>query len=66
MVKTRRAHGRSASARRSYRRRVKSSHCRRKGAATCRRTSGCKYTSGRKRRFCRKSKNVRRHRRRSN
>ena len=65
MVKTRRAHGRSASARRSYRRRVKSSHCRRKGPAACRGTSGCKYTSGRKRSFCRKSKNTKRRRSRS-
>lgn len=43
---------------RSYARSVKKSHCRGKGRATCRRTSGCKYTQGKKRTFCRKSKNT--------
>ena len=63
MVKTR-AHSRKmSSARRSYRRRVKASHCRGKGPAVCRGTSGCKYASGRKRSFCRKSKVTRRRRR---
>ena len=62
MVKTRGAHRRSASARRSYRRRVKGSHCRGKGPAACRGASGCKPASGRKRSFCRKSKNTKRHR----
>lgn len=41
-----------------YRSRVKSSHCRKKGRATCRRTSGCKFASGTKRKFCRKNKNT--------
>ena len=63
MVKTRAMHKRSASAKRSYRRRVKASACRRKGPAVCRSLSGCKYVSGSKRSFCRKSKNTRRVRR---
>ena len=63
MVKTR-AHSRKrSSARRSYRRRVKASACRGKGPAVCRGTSGCKYASGKKRSFCRKSKVTRRRRR---
>ena len=62
MPKTRAAHKRSASARRSYRRRVKSSHCRGKGPAACRGASGCRVASGRKRSFCRKSRNTKRHR----
>ncbi len=41
---------------RAYRRRVKNSTCRRKGPAACRGTKGCKYASGKKRRFCRKAK----------
>ena len=49
------------SRRRSYARRVKASHCRGKGPATCRRTSGCKTASGKSRKFCRKSRNMRRH-----
>ena len=62
MAKTRLASRRSASARRSYRRRVKSSHCRGKGPAVCRSKSGCKYTRGKKRSFCRKSRNTKRRR----
>ena len=42
---------------RSYRRRVRSSKCRGKGPAVCRGTGGCKYASGRRRSFCRKSRN---------
>jgi len=44
----------------SYRRGVKSSHCRGLGRATCRRTAGCRQANGSKRRFCRKSANRRR------
>ena len=41
-----------------YRRRVKNSTCRKiKRSAVCKRTVGCKYASGTKRRYCRKSKN---------
>ena len=41
-----------------YRRRVKRSTCRKiKRSAACKRTVGCKYASGTKRRYCRKSKN---------
>ena len=53
MVKTRSSTKRR---KRVYRRRVKNSTCRRKGPAACRGTKGCKYASGKKRRFCRKSK----------
>ena len=43
-----------------YRSRVKSSKCRTiKRSAVCKRTSECKYAYGKKRRFCRKSKNTR-------
>ena len=62
MPKTRAAHRRSASARRSYRRRVKGSHCRGKGPAACRGAKGCKRASGTKRSYCRKSTNTKRHR----
>lgn len=41
-----------------YRRRVKNSTCRKvKRSTVCKRTSGCKYASGTKRRYCRKSTN---------
>lgn len=43
---------------RIYRNRVKASRCRTvKRSAVCKRTAGCRYASGTKRRFCRKSKN---------
>jgi len=41
----------------SYRRHRRSSHCHKKGRATCRNTSGCNYTTG-KRQYCRKSRNT--------
>ena len=50
------------SARRSYARRRKLSHCRGLMTAKCRHQSGCKVASGKKRSFCRKSKSVRRRR----
>lgn len=43
--------------RRVYRKRVKFSQCRKKGPAACRGKKSCKYASGRKRSFCRRSKN---------
>ena len=49
----------SLSRRRSYRRRVKASPCRKKGPAVCRSMKNCKFVS-KKRRYCRKSKNTRR------
>jgi hypothetical protein len=50
------------SAKRSYRKRVHSSPCRGKGRTTCRATKRCKYVSkGKKRSFCRKVKNTKRH-----
>ena len=53
--------GARKSAIRSYRRRGKTSKCRKKGPAVCRATKGCKYASrGKKRSFCRKRKNSRR------
>ena len=62
MVQTRRMKRKaSLSRRRSYRRRVKSSPCRRKGPAVCRSMKNCKYVSKR-RRYCRKSKNTKRRR----
>ena len=57
MVATRSMRKHSASRKRSYARRVRKSPCRGKGRATCRRVSGCKYNKGKKRTFCRKSKN---------
>ena len=63
MVKTRRMVKLSKSRARSYRRRLRSSPCRRKGPAVCRSTSGCKVASGRKRSFCRRSKSTRRSKR---
>ena len=50
-----------SSAKRSYRKRVRSSPCRGKGRTTCRATKRCKYVSkGKKRSFCRKTKNTKR------
>ncbi len=60
MVKTRAMKKMSLSKRRSYRRRVKSSPCRSKGPAVCRSMKNCKYVS-KKRHYCRKVKNTRRH-----
>ena len=54
-----RRHRSSLSRRRSYRRRVKSSPCRKKGPAVCRSMKNCKFVS-KKRRYCRKGKNTRR------
>ena len=62
MMMTRSRKAKIASAKRSYRRRVKASKCRKvKRARTCKRKSGCKYISTKKRRYCRKSKNTKRH-----
>ncbi len=60
MVRTRSMRKLTASRNRSYARRVRNSPCRGKGPATCRRTSGCKYSRGKKRTFCRKRKNTKR------
>jgi hypothetical protein len=43
--------------RRAYRARVKRSSCRGKRGRTCNKTKGCKYTRGKKRKYCRKKKN---------
>ena len=58
-MKTRSATRKRSDKRKVYRSRIKKSKCRRLGPATCRRTDGCKYARGTKRRFCRKSKNSR-------
>ena len=50
----------STSAKRSYRRKIRGSHCRRSVAITCRKTPGCKYVRGPIRKFCRKDRNSRR------
>jgi len=49
-----------SSAKRSYRRRVKSSKCRGLKPGKCLSRSGCKFSRGTKRSFCRKSKSTRR------
>ena len=60
MMKTRAAHKKSSSARRSYRRRVKSSKCRGLKPGMCLAKDGCKFSRGKKRSFCRKAKSTRR------
>ena len=60
MVRTRSMRKAQMSRKRSYARRVRKSPCRGKGPATCRRTSGCKMSKGKKRTFCRKSRNTKR------
>ena len=55
--------GLRSSARKSYARRRKASKCTGKRSRTCNKTSGCKYVSGKKRSFCRKTKSARRRRR---
>ncbi len=60
MVKTRTMKRHSLSRKRSYAKRVRASPCRGKGPAACRGRSGCKYTKGKKRSFCRKSRNTKR------
>jgi hypothetical protein len=47
---------RKASQKKSQKR-SKNSPCRGKGPAVCRSLSGCKYASGKKRNFCRRTKN---------
>jgi hypothetical protein len=60
MVKTRKTHKISSSARRSYSRRRRSSPCRGKIRAKCRHIAGCRMADGKKRSFCRKVKSTRR------
>ena len=52
--------GLSSSARKSYRRRVKTSKCRGKVGISCRKSLGCKKAKGRTRSYCRKMTNKRR------
>jgi len=42
----------------SYRRRLKMSACRGKAAYVCAAKPGCKYTRGKQRKYCRKTKNT--------
>ncbi len=60
MVKTRNQVSRKRSRNRSYMRRRKSSPCHKKRTSTCRSLSGCKVAMGKKRSFCRKSRNTKR------
>lgn len=60
MLKTRATHKKSASARRSYRRRVKESKCRGLKPGVCLAKDDCKFSRGKKRSFCRKAKSMRR------
>ena len=56
-----RERGKSLKARRkTYRKRIKrnAAGCRGKRPASCRGKAGCKYTKGKKRNFCRRSKNA--------
>jgi|TARA_B110000858_G_C17507948_1_gene339092 hypothetical protein len=48
----------SLTTKRIYRKRVKKSPCRGKNKVSCRSTSGCKVSKGRKRTFCRKKLNT--------
>ena len=64
-MKTRAMHKKSAkkaknrsTAKRSYRKRVKASNCRGLKTAKCRHRPGCKMSHGKKRSFCRKSRNT--------
>ncbi len=59
----RRRGGVTRTARASYRRRRRNSKCRGLIRAKCRHAQGCKMADGRKRHYCRKSKNTRRRRR---
>ncbi len=60
MVKTSEMRAKHASRRRSYARHLKASPCRGKKRATCRRSPGCTYANGMKKKFCRKSNNSKR------
>lgn len=57
MSSTRKVGRVSKSRARSYKRRGRASPCKSKGPAVCRSLSSCKYSSGKKRSFCRRSKN---------
>lgn len=49
-----------SSAKRSYRKRTRSSKCRGLRVRTCSKTAGCRTAKGKKRSFCRKGANTRR------
>ena len=61
MVQTRsqakKRHSLKRSVRRVYRKRVKNSTCRNKRSTVCAKTTGCNVARGRKRTYCRKSRN---------
>lgn len=50
-------HSIKRSVRRVYRKRVKNSTCRNKRSTVCTKTVGCKVARGRKRTYCRKTRN---------
>lgn len=50
----------SSGAKKSYRRKLRSSACRGKKGYACAAAPGCKMSKGKKRSFCRRSKNTRR------
>jgi len=50
----------TSSAKKSYRKRVRSSACRGIKSTSCANKSGCKMSKGKKRSYCRKTKNARR------
>ena len=58
MTRSKPAHRNSAV--KSYRRRVRTSHCRGKNRRSCSRSQSCKRARGPKRTFCRKRKNTKR------
>lgn len=60
MAVTRAARKRMGSRKRSYARRLRASPCRGKKAYACVTKPGCKMSKGKKRSFCRKSRNSRR------
>ena len=53
----------SSGAKKSYRRKLRASPCRGKKSYACAAAPGCKMSKGKKRSFCRRSKNSRRTRR---
>ena len=53
----------SSGAKKSYRRKLRASPCRGKKGSSCASAPGCKMSKGKKRSFCRRSKNTRRTRR---
>ena len=66
MVETRSQSKARKQRQRNSAKRSKTSPCRNKGPAVCRSLKGCKYASGKKRNYCRRSKNLRKSRKNNN